>query len=300
MTGLESAVSEPRDPQVSETFAALAQPASAGRGGAIPVLVTEIVPQARLDATTRARMLALMGVCYVGVDPGRFAADLAEKDAVILLRQARTHELVGFSTVRWSRETFGGREVEVLFSGDTVIHPDHWGSKALQAAFSSLALRRKVRHPLTPLYWFLLAGGYKTYLLMIHNLRRAWPRPGSRPPPGWQTFVDGLAGRWFGAAYDGSRGVVRFAQSHYRVRAGIAPIAGDVATVPDIAFYAARNPGHVDGDELVCLGELRVADVIAALGRALRRRLGATFLSPRRGPRRPRPSAPRSDARGGA
>jgi hypothetical protein len=236
-------------------------------------LAPRVVPRHRLGEEEIQRMLALMHVCYEGVDASRFRADLAEKQDVILLRVRATGELVGFSTIRRSIERFGGRAVEVIFSGDTVLHPDHWGSKALQAAFSRFALARTLLRPWRPLLWFLLSGGYKTYLLMVRNLPRAWPRPGASPPPGWRAFVDAVAARWFAEQYDARRGVVRFAGPHYRVRRGVAPIDDEARRVPEIAFFAEQNPGHVDGDELVCLAELRARDLLLILARVARRRL---------------------------
>jgi hypothetical protein len=240
-------------------------------------LTARVVPRHRLAEAEIERMLALMHVCYEGVDTARFRADLAEKQDVILVCVHATGELVGFSTVRRAKERFGGRTTEVIFSGDTIMHPAHWGSKALQAAFSRFVLARKLRRPWRPVLWFLLSGGYKTYLLMVRNLPRAWPRSGEEPPPGWRDFVDGLAARWFGAQFDARLGVVRFIGPHYRVRRGVAPIDDDARRVPEIAFFAAQNPGHAQGDELVCLAELRARDLLRILARIASRRLAANF-----------------------
>ena len=42
-------------------------------------------------------------------------------------------------------------------------------------------------------------------------------------------------------------------------------------------FFAARNPGHVDGEELVCLTEVRLRDLARSVGRILfKQALGVT------------------------
>ena len=59
----------------------------------------------------------------------------------------------------------------------------------------------------------------------------------------------------------------------------MAPIDPTLLSVPDIRFFVERNPGHVDGDELCCLGRIDAAlpigflarQVDKALSRALRR-----------------------------
>jgi hypothetical protein len=120
------------------------------------------VSRESLTEQQRARMLTLMQVCYAGVSAERFTRDLDEKQYVILLSAWRTGELVGFSTLRVAGEWVEGRPVEVVFSGDPVIHPRYWGPKELQVRFGRFMLARKLRHPLRPLLWLLLSAGYKT------------------------------------------------------------------------------------------------------------------------------------------
>ncbi|MCY1082779.1 hypothetical protein [Archangium lansingense] len=213
----------------------------------------------------RAQMLALMQVCYAGVSAERFARDLADKQYVILLSARRSGELVGFSTLRVSEEQVEGRTVEVVFSGDTVIHPDYWGQKELQVRFGRFMLARKLRHPTRPLLWLLLSAGYKTYLLAVNHFPRTVPRHDWEAPTERVSFLRTLAGRWFGEQYDGTKGTVRFAGTHYRVRDGVAPIDREAAAHPHIAFFARNNPAHIEGEELVCLAEIRARDLMWAL-----------------------------------
>jgi hypothetical protein len=225
------------------------------------------VPREALTESQRAQMLALMQLCYAGVSPERFAKDLETKQFVILLSVRRTGELAGFSTVRVAEERLGGRVTEVVYSGDTVIHPDHWGQKELQRCFSFFLLGRKLRQPLRPLFWLLLSAGYKTYLLAVNYFPHTLPRHDWQAPAERQSFLAELAGRWFGAQYDAARGTLRFEETHYHVRQGLVPIDREAARHPDIAFFAERNPGHVQGDELVCLAEIRLWDLARALSR---------------------------------
>ncbi|WP_224247726.1 hypothetical protein [Hyalangium gracile] len=225
-----------------------------------------IARREELTEHQRAQMLALMQLCYAGVSAERFAKDLEEKQYVILLSLRRTGELVGFSTLRVAEDRMGGKAVELVFSGDTVIHPDHWGQKELQVQFARFTAWRRLRRPLRPLLWLLLSGGYKTYLLSVNNFPRTIPRHDWEAPQERVTFMRQLASRWFGEQYDAERGVLRFAQQHYRVRDGVAPIDRAAAAHPHIAFFASRNPGHVDGEELVCLTEVRLRDLARSVG----------------------------------
>ncbi|WP_224362868.1 hypothetical protein [Hyalangium versicolor] len=225
-----------------------------------------IVRREALSELQRAQMLALMQLCYAGVSAERFTKDLEDKQYVILLCLRRTGELVGFSTLRVAEDRMGGRPVELVYSGDTVIHPDHWGQKELQIQFARFTSWRKLRRPMRPLLWVLLSGGYKTYLLSVNNFPLTLPRHDWVAPPERVTFLRELASRWFGRQFDAERGVLRFEGQNYRVRDGVAPIDRAAALHPHIAFFAACNPGHVEGEELVCLTEIRLRDLARSVG----------------------------------
>ncbi len=243
------------------------------------LLDTQVVARAAVDGGRRGEMLALMERCYEGVTPARFAADLDDKQHVILVTERRTGRLVGFSTVRVAEERLEGRPVDIVYSGDTVLHPDWWGAKAIQVAFARFVLARKLSRPSRPCLWLLLSGGYRTYLIMVNHLPRAFPSRRYEPTTAQRAFLDRVARAWFGAHYDPVRGVVRFGPGHYRVRQDVVPLRADTVAHPDVAYFLARNPGHAAGDELVCLAELRVSDMVRVIAAIARRRLG---MAPRR------------------
>ncbi len=247
----------------------------------------KIVARAALDDHTRARMLALMQLCYDNVDPARFAADLAEKQHVILL--VDEHRAVqGFSTIRVARETLSGKPVDILFSGDTVIHPDCWGTKALHRGFLAFSVRHKLRSPLTPLYWLLLSKGYKTYLILTNNFPSAFPRRGATPAPELRALRDRVARAWWGDDYDAGAEVLRYCVPHDRVKHAVAPLDKETLAEPDVAFFADKNPGWRHGDELVCFAEIDFALGPRFFWKQLRRALGG-----RRAPLAERGALPR-------
>ena len=227
----------------------------------------------RLSPELRERMLSLMRRCYEGVDDDRFRSDLARKQYVILLFDKADQSLAGFSTIALELIEHEGRTVEVLFSGDTVIHPDYWGQKVLDGAFSRFLFWRKIRRPFQPLRWLLLSGGYKTYLIILRYFQGAFPRRGLTPSAADVAFVDTLCRRWWPDQYDPAAGIVRM-QGHYKVKAGIAPVDAAALADPDIAFFVEKNPGHVDGDELVCIADVKVWELLRAFARIIGKRLG--------------------------
>lgn len=217
-------------------------------------------PRASLTDDERARMLSLMQLCYDNVDPARFASDLDNKRDVIVLVDPRDRkEIMGFSTVRIAEETLDGRRVDILFSGDTVIHPDCWGTKALQWGFLAYTLRHKLRRPLRPLYWLLLSKGYKTYLLLTNNFPTAFPRRDYRAPASHVALRDKVANDWWPGEYDATTEILTWADARDRVRSGVAQLDATTLAHPDVAWFVEKNPRWSEGNELVCFAEIDFA-----------------------------------------
>lgn len=243
-------------------------------------LSSRVVPRASLTEAQRQRMLALMHACYEGVDDARFFADLDAKQFVIVL-QDDDQVLQGFSTLLLREEVLEGRVVDLVFSGDTVIAEAHWGSKALQTAFGTFCLQRKLLHPRRRLYWLLLSKGFRTYLLAVNYFPRTFPRRGTTPPAPLVAFRDRVATSLWGDAYKPAQEVLHYDTPRDRVRAPLAPPPSSALHNPDVRYFLERNPHHGDGDELVCLVGLPLRDLLRALVRATSKAVQAT-LRPRR------------------
>lgn len=215
-------------------------------------------PRESLNDVERARMLSLMQLCYDNVDPARFHSDLENKrDVIVLVDDDGT--IMGFSTVRIAEELLDGRRVDILFSGDTVIHPDCWGAKALQWGFLAYTLRHKLRRPWRPLYWLLLSKGYKTYLLLTNNLPTAFPRRAHVAPDSLVALRNKVANDWWGSEYDATTEILTWADARDRVRSGVAALDAQTLAHPDIAWFVEKNPRWSEGQELVCFAEIDFA-----------------------------------------
>ncbi len=102
-------------------------------------LRAEVISAAELSAQLVEKLYRLYESCYDATDPVRFRADLEEKQWVILLRDIGTQLVAGFSTQMLMDLEVNKRLVHTLFSGDTIIHPDYWGSQELVRAWCRLA-----------------------------------------------------------------------------------------------------------------------------------------------------------------
>jgi len=175
-----------------------------------------------------------------------FEADLAGKDAVILLRSGA--RIVGFSTVRIDHMRAAGEEIAVLVSGDTIIDRDYWATGELERCWLQVALEARQRLE-RPLYWLLICSGYRTYRYLPTFFRSFWPRPDQPTPPDAQARLDAIATQVYGERYSG--GIVRL-QGGF-LREGVSPVDERHLRNAHVAFFVQANPGHARGDELACI-----------------------------------------------
>lgn len=217
----------------------------------------------RTTPEERDEMYALLATYFSGTDRERFESDLAEKDGVILLRDETSGRIRGFSTFLWMRDPAR----IVFFSGDTIVDRDYWGESVLSRTWAQIAFSEADRNPATPVYWFLISSGYKTWRFLPVFFRLFYPNPDAATPAHIQKIIDELGHRKFGDQY--RQGIVRF-NAATPLRRGVAEISEERLRDPRIAFFAQMNPGHADGHELACLTEIARSNLTRAGERMLR------------------------------
>lgn len=227
-------------------------------------LHSELLPADALDDTLRAELFALYRRHFDAADADRFAADLADKQQVLTIRDA-TGRLHGFSTLAQYTRTFEGAPLRVLFSGDTVMDEASWGQQALAFAWIRLAGQIQAQSD-APLYWLLISKGHRTYRYLPAFSLDYDPSPQRPTPPERRRLMDFLARDRFGDAYDAERGVISYRQSHGHLRADLAEVPAIHAHLHEVAFFLERNPGYRHGEELVCLCPI-TADSLRPLAR---------------------------------
>jgi len=206
-------------------------------------------------------MFQLLTRHFEGVTPEQFSRDLAEKNLALLLE--REEVVVGFSTLLAYTTTFEGESVNVIYSGDTIVAPEAWGSTALPRAWVAGVDALRAQLPPGRCFWLLLTSGFRTYRFLPVFWREFFPRCDAIAPPATRRLLNQLARKRFGPQFDASTGIVRFQRSQ-RLRAGLEKIPRSREQDPHVSFFLSRNPGHANGDELVCLTELRLENLTAA------------------------------------
>ncbi len=217
-----------------------------------------------INEVEKEEMFALMARHYEGVARQAFDSDLERKDEVILLRDGM-EKVRGFTTFAWN--PCGEMEAgDVIYSGDTVIDRECWGTQELVKGFCRRAGELQ-RSSGRKLYWFLISKGHRTYRYLPLFAKRFHPHP-DREELGLEILAGDIAGRMFGEAWKRDEGVIRFLRSAGHLKE-------EIAGAPDgnswVRFFLEKNPGFAQGEELVCLTEMS--------GGNLRKVALAAFLS---------------------
>jgi hypothetical protein len=237
------------------------------RGRAASRLSGRIALRHELGGDIRKAMFDLLSNHFVGVESGTFETDLAEKDCAILVED---HGLLrGFSTLMIYRTYALGRPIAVVYSGDTIVDREWWGSPALPRTWIR-AVRQLARTVNADnLYWLLLTSGYRTYRFLPVFFQSFYPRYDSAGPPETAALLEAIAIEKFGSRYDPTTGIVRFARPQVLTRT-LLELPDGRAYDPHVAYFLSRNPGHCRGDELACLTRVH-DDNLTRAGRRMAR-----------------------------
>lgn len=227
--------------------------------------ITGLRARDTLSAADRAEMFSLLARHFEGVTQSQFERDLAEKNWVVEIRHAQ--RLVGFSTLLVEVARFEGRALTVIYSGDTIISPEARATPALARTWIRAVNWLRAATPSRPCYWLLLTSGYRTYRFLPVFWRDFYPRCDACTPDSEQELLHQLARNRYKECYDPESGVVRFAHPQ-KLRDPLDAVNSIRADEPHIRYFLARNPGHAEGDELVCLTEIS-ADNLTPAGRRM-------------------------------
>lgn len=200
-----------------------------------------------------------------------FERDLAEKQLVFLGTDSATGAVVGFSTALFYSHPHDGRRVGIYFSGDTIVLPAYWGQSALHRAVVGTLMRWKLRHPSTPLYWYLLCSGYRTYLTLVRNFPEHWPRY-DRATPEWEAgLLDSIGRARYGDAWKPERGVISLDGPQPVLKSWVAPFDDSVLRLPEVRFFVSANPGFAEGDELALIARASLPAAVTMTVKWMRR-----------------------------
>ena len=215
----------------------------------------EMIPRSALTEADIRTMYALMETFYAQTDEAVFRHDLDGKDYVLILREGA--ELVGFTTQKLLTVDVEGKPVHGMFSGDTIIDKAHWGEAELFRVWSQFWF--PFAKDYEEFWWFLICKGYKTYRILPTFWAEFYPTFRHETPAREKAIMDAYASALYGEEYDPASGVIRYRNEKDKLREGVADLDEHRLKNKDIAFFAQANPGHVNGEDLVCLAKIDIS-----------------------------------------
>ncbi len=212
-----------------------------------------------LSEALKRDMFSLFEKYYDYVDFDRFLTDLNEKTHVFFFYEQGTKRLVGFSTI-FRKEIPEIASGLFLFSGDTVIHEDYWGSKALQKSFFWFILESKIVSIRRPVYWMLMSKGVKTYLMMRKNFPASYPNYREKTPKEFKRVQNAFYQLKFPKHFKAESGLIVFEEKAGSVKTDSHFKPKEKTEDPEANFFYQKNPGFENGEELACICEIRFVD----------------------------------------
>lgn len=209
---------------------------------------------------------------YYATDRQYVEQTLHTHQRLVLFRTRDARELIGMAAVDVYPSEFEGRRIAVIFTSHVLLDDRYRGQNLIQRVGFRTFMEARRRYPLRPVYWFFDTFSYKSYLLLPRNFRDYWPRYDRAAPPWERNLMHHLATEAYGDAWRPELGVA-VRSGRKRLRAETAPIEPALLERPELAFYVRSNPGHAEGDMLVCLCPLTIANWWSAAVRALVRML---------------------------
>lgn len=189
-----------------------------------------------------------------------FSKDLKSKDSVFLLKDSLENKIRGFSTIaNLTYVSKGGKRHRAVFSGDTIIEKEFWGQGTLGVAFLKYLFIEKLKRPFSPLYWYLISKGFKTYLLMANNFDEHWPRFEEETPESKKELISNFSKIMYPDNYDESQGLIKFDSNEDKdsLKYGVAPITKKLKEENKrVNYFDSVNPNWQSGDELCCIASM--------------------------------------------
>ncbi len=226
----------------------------------------------RVSALTPADWASIWALVewFFEVDPDYTGPMLRGREYIVLFRAEGDPVLAGMSTFDVLPVEHAGRRVVAIYSSYVLLREEYRGLNLVQKSGFASFLRVKWRHPLRPVLWFFDSFSVKSYLLLPRNFDVYWPRH-DVPTPEWErSLMDRLARIVHGPSWRPEHGVA-LRSGRERLRPGVAPLPAPGERSAEVAFFARCNPGHAEGDVLVCLAPLSPVNWWALARRAGRR-----------------------------
>ena len=228
-----------------------------------------IIKQTELDETERKNIFQLHRQYYDNVFEDVFMNDLSGKDWIIIMRDEQGW-IQGFSTIQLIRLKIEETDHLYLFSGDTIMSEEIRNTPNLAGAFIHFMYALIENYPETPIHWFLITKGYRTYRFLPLYFKEYYPVHDKAVPGYYKKVLDAVAFHKFGDQYSPETHLIRYKTEKDYLKPEFSTIAEGRLKNPAIRFFCTQNPFFYKGDELTCITNINVNNFNSLVDRVWR------------------------------
>jgi hypothetical protein len=232
------------------------------------LLISEVIPAPTIQDEVIQEMFSLFSSYYREIQLSSFSKDILSKDWVMLFKDVQNLQIQGFTSLRIIEHCYLSQKMTVIYSGDTVIHQPYRNSRIFAKSWIKTVWNLARNKP-QPCYWLLLTSGYKTYRFLPVYLKCFFPCYNQPTPPDTLHLMNNIADHLFGNQFTSATGIVCLHEGATPLKNSPGQTSKMRAQDPHIQFFETKNPGHVNGDELVCLADLS-DDNLTAIGKRMK------------------------------
>jgi hypothetical protein len=207
---------------------------------------------------------------FFDTDRAYSESELKEYQLTALFWSRDEHKLIGMASIDVYPISFQGRRLVIIYTTHVLLRQEYRGHNLIQRLGARVFLKTWLRFPFRSIYWFFDTFSYKSYLLLPRNFREFWPRLERKMPERERALMDQLAVEHYGNAWRPKFGTVA-RSGRKRLRPDAAPLNRNVPLTPELRFFSTTNPGHAEGDMLVCLCPLTLSNWFSVGVRAFQR-----------------------------
>lgn len=215
---------------------------------------TQQVPA--LTPLQKERMFELMSENYHSMTREVFYRDLMNKQIVGLILD-EDEVIQGFTTFAINPKGTGTETYNVLFSGDTIISPDHWGSLVMVKGWCTAVGEIIATDREKAWYWYLMSKGHRTYMYLPLFFHKYFPAvDGNDHDQMLKPIIDRVSSKLYPGNWYPDTGVIKFNSDAGALSPELGQGTYDRKNNVHVAFFLKSNPGFHKGDELVCMANL--------------------------------------------
>lgn len=238
-------------------------------------LISETIQVSHIDSLLETQLFTLFSGHCPRLERSYWESELAQTEFILVLRDAMTFEVRGFSAQRVLRSSFNAQPMRAIYPSLTVMNRAPWTEEEFVQTWCRFAGRILVSDH-SKLYWLLSARTHRTYLYLPLLFHDYIPHPSGEPDLYPAALRDAFASQVFGDRWDPDHGIVHHSGDHVR----FAPAFSETHTTThfhgaDVEYFVRANPGHLRGDELVCFAEISPENIHLLPGRNLSRGMTA-------------------------